>query len=153
MASPTTARPHGGASDVADPRRGSAPDVGGICPYLLAERGRWRSARPSRDHRCTAVTSPLPVAADKQLELCLVDRHPTCPRFIAARTQLEDAGVGRVHSTWAFGAPVPVLLEGPGLHLDLPRTVRGRPVGQVLLGLLMILAFAAVVLARGSAPA
>jgi len=153
MALPTTSSSRDFVPDAGPTgRRRAAPDVTAICPFLLAAHGRWRSARPTREHRCAAVAAPLPVGTDKQLALCLVDRHVDCPRFVAARTQSEATGAGAAQGAWGFGATVPVLLDGPRLHFDLPRTVRGRPVGQVLLGLLMVLAFVAVVLARGAAP-
>jgi len=153
MALPRIPSSHAVVPDADPTRRGRAPlDVTGICPFLFAAGGRWRSARPTREHRCAAVATPLPVGTDKQLELCLVDRHVHCPRFVAARTQSEAMGSGAARAAWGFSATVPVLLEGPRLHVELPRTVRGRPVGQVLLGLLMVLAFVAVVLARGAAP-
>lgn len=53
---------------------------------------------------------------------------------------------------WSFARTAPVLLETPGLHLDRLHSLRARSVGQLLLGVLMVLAFIAVVLARTSAP-
>src|SRR5262245_3506775 len=56
-----------------------------ICPYLVSSQGGWRSARPSRDHRCFAVDPPGPLTTDKQRSLCLTLDHATCPAFRAAR--------------------------------------------------------------------
>ena len=63
----------------------SPPRIDDICPYLLASQGGWRSASPNRDHRCTAVDPPAPLATDKQRDLCLTAEHATCPTFRAAR--------------------------------------------------------------------
>lgn len=56
-----------------------------ICPYLRAEGGNWRSARASREHRCTALAPPTVLALDKQRRLCLVAEHTGCPTYLAAR--------------------------------------------------------------------
>lgn len=127
------------------------PEIAAICPYLLAVGGQWRSARPSREHRCTAVATPLPIALDKQQSLCLTSGHASCPRFLTARAHAED-DAPLLERVWGFGSTAPVLLERPAFHLDRIRQLGGRTVGQVLLGLLMILAFVAVVLARTAVP-
>jgi LysM repeat protein len=62
------------------------PDiVAGICPYLMAEGGAWRAARPMRDQVCTAVTPAEHVTPEKQRRLCLVSEHLRCPTYENAR--------------------------------------------------------------------
>jgi len=71
-----------------------------ICPYLRAADGSWRSARASREHRCTALAPPTILALDKQRRLCLVTRHVSCPTYLAAR----DERVGSHRAAEATGA-------------------------------------------------
>src|SRR5438874_6440993 len=56
------------------------PDI--ICPFLLSADLSWRAATPQREHRCTAVTPRQPVALEVQRELCLVEAHRICDRFV-----------------------------------------------------------------------
>jgi LysM repeat protein len=55
-----------------------------ICPYLAVPDGDWRSATPSRDHRCGAVAPPSLLTDEKQRRLCLSDRHAGCSTFQVA---------------------------------------------------------------------
>lgn len=71
-----------------------------ICPYLRAADGSWRSARASREHRCTALAPPTILALDKQRRLCLVTRHVSCPTYLAAR----DERLGSHRAADASGA-------------------------------------------------
>ena len=98
------------------------PSIGEICPYLLASQGGWRSAGPSRDHRCTAVDPPAALSADKQRSLCLIAEHTSCPAFRAARAaraSMIAPGVDPsvVAAADAARRPVaraaPVIVEGP----------------------------------------
>lgn len=135
------------------------PSIGEICPYLLASQGGWRSAGPSRDHRCTAVDPPTPLSADKQRSLCLIAEHAGCPAFRAARAARAsmiapglDPSV--VAAADAGRRPVaraaPVIVEGPRLGLG---SGSGTwPLSQAALVGLMIVAFAVVLIARISTP-
>ena len=51
------------------------PATAAICPYLLASDGRWRASTPAREHRCTVVSPPAILAAEKQRRLCLTAEH------------------------------------------------------------------------------
>ena len=103
------------------PGSDAATVLAGLCPYLLAEDGAWRSARPASEHRCHAVRPPAALTGDQQRRLCLVAAHAECPTFLDARQHhhqaLVDAGVhverlaGR--RTTALTRPIPVLLERP----------------------------------------
>jgi LysM repeat protein len=136
-----------------------------ICPYLLAASGEWRSAAPSREHRCTAVDPPAPLAADKQRTLCLVGAHSGCPAYRAARTaraQMVAPGVDPKVVAAADAARRPiarstaVVLERPRLSIG---SIGGRewPAYQAILVALMVTAFVVLLVARlsagGSAPA
>lgn len=128
------------------------PAISAICPYLLAADGGWRSAAPSRDHRCTAVEPPTILAADKQRRLCLVDEHRSCSTFLAA------SGLGaasdqpaRVH-VGALARPVarttPVVYDQGRFALAVPGLDGVRGVGQGGLVAVMAVAFGALVAAR-----
>jgi LysM repeat protein len=130
-----------------------------ICPYLLAANREWRSASPSREHRCTAVDPPAPLAADKQRALCLVRAHSGCPAFRAARTAralLVAPGVDPKVVAAADAARRPiarstaVVLERPWLSIG---SIGGRewPAYQALLVVLMVAAFGVLLVARLSA--
>ena len=93
--------------------------LGSICPYLRAEDGSWRSAVPTREHRCWAVepASALPMAT--QQELCLTAAHGGCERFLHTRDQRAAAlaqdqiEVGRLESArfGPFVSPVPIAVD------------------------------------------
>jgi hypothetical protein len=135
--------------------------VRGLCPYLLADGGAWRSVSVAREHRCAAVEPPAPVAPEKQRRLCLVSAHEGCATFRAAQQDLVDAvaepaGPGdrradaeRTAIRWAVPSTTPVVLERgrPGLS----RLRVDRSMAQVALAILMIAAFAVLALARLSA--
>ncbi len=140
-----------------------------ICPYLVVDGESWRSASPSRDHRCGAVTPPAPLAADKQRRLCLSDRHTGCSTFLAASSRPLAPGVsespetigarlagarsstrpgGETVTRWSLARTAPVVLD----HGRIPALVgalTGRSRGsQFLLGVLLLAAFGAIGLAR-----
>jgi hypothetical protein len=133
--------------------------VRAICPYLLAADGRWRSASPSREHRCTAVDPAAVLAIDKQRRLCLVADHSACATYQFATGQGElvassDAPrTERVHG--ASGRDIvrtaPLVLDGGRLPV-IPTITADRRLGQAALLGLMGVAFAAIILARLSAP-
>ena len=50
----------------------------------------WRASTPAREHRCTVVTPPAILAAEKQRRLCLTAEHVGCSTYLAA-TNPTDA--------------------------------------------------------------
>jgi hypothetical protein len=151
--------------EAARPVPASAREVAaGICPYLVSSHGAFRSAGPSRDHRCAALSPPTPQPADKQKRHCLVAEHVECSIFraaVAARQTALAAGADpdRIAAADAARRPLPrttpVLLEPPRLIDQAARLQLDRAPGQVALVALMVVAFAIVLLSRfsgGSAP-
>ncbi|MFL5769557.1 MAG: hypothetical protein ACJ765_05720 [Chloroflexota bacterium] len=135
--------------------------VGDICPYLLASQGGWRSAQPNRDHRCNAVDPPAPLPAEKQRDLCLRLEHAACPAFRAARAArasmlapgLDPAVLASVDAARRpIARTSAVVLEGPRLSLRGGVGTGNFPLYQAGLVVLMILAFAVVLIARLSGP-
>jgi LysM repeat protein len=144
----------------------SAPEIAAaICPYLSSAGGSWRSAAPSKDHRCLALSPPAAQPTDKQRRHCLSADHDHCSIFRAARTARETslaagADPRRVASADEARRPLPrtaaVLLEPPRLVDQITRLQFDRAPGQLALVALMILAFGVVALSRlsaGGAPA
>jgi LysM repeat protein len=149
-----------------------------LCPYLVADGFSWRSASASRDHRCGAVAPPVPLSVDKQRRLCLVNRHVSCPTYVAAthlsgrqvdaagdgpsasdqasraRTNTRQPG-GEAITRWSIVRTVPVLLDGrdlPRAAISAVRTAGGREAALVgLLGVAFIV-IAGSRLAGGSPP-
>lgn len=133
-----------------------------ICPFLTIEGGGWRSSSPSRDHRCGAVTPPVPLAVDKQRRLCLADAHLACATYLAATGSspsgemvLAKAALGRpgagaspTVTRWALVRTVPVVLDRGRVPASVGAIARDRRGGQLLLAGLLVAAFAAVAVAR-----
>jgi LysM repeat protein len=138
-----------------------------LCPYLVADGSEWRSASPSRDHRCGAVAPPVPLAVDKQRRLCLTNRHVACPTFLAAADQpgravgsgvpdpsarpSRRAGVppgGETVTRWSIVRTVPVLLDGGRVSSTIASFARIRAQPQLLLVALLVVAFVAIAAAR-----
>jgi len=138
-----------------------------LCPYLVADGSDWRSASPSRDHRCGAVAPPVPLAVDKQRRLCLTSRHAGCPTFLAAADQPGRAvgsGVpdpsarpsrranvppgGETVTRWSIVRTVPVLLDGGRVSSTIASFARIRAQPQLLLVALLVVAFVAIAAAR-----
>jgi len=143
------------------PAAASAPSlaIDQICPYLLAANREWRSASPSREHRCTAVDPPALLASEKQRTLCLVVAHRGCPAYRAARTaraMVVAPGVDPKVVAAADAARRPiarstaVVLERPRISIG---SFGGRewPAYQALLVALLVVAFAVLLVARLSA--
>jgi LysM repeat protein len=136
----------------------SAPDVAAaICPYLSSASGAWRSAAPSRDHRCEALAPPAPQSSDKQRRHCLSADHVECSIYRAARTARESALAAgadprRISSADDSRRPLPrtapVLLEPPRLIDQVTRLQLDRAPGQLALVALMVVAFVVVALSR-----
>lgn len=133
----------------------AVPNPNAICPFLLSADGGWRSATAIRDHRCTALVPPAPLAAEKQRRLCLTDGHRSCATFLAA-AEARSA----VHRDAALRRPVarttPVVLDHGRLAVALPALASTPHFGQGALIGVLGLAFGAVLLARialgGGAP-
>jgi LysM repeat protein len=134
----------------------TAPVMDAVCPYLLADDGRWRSAAPSRDHRCTAVTPAAVLAAEKQRRLCLVADHVSCATYQVATGQGEligtdaEARPGRLAGTSGreIVRTAPLVLDQGRLAVAVPTITADRRFGQAALLGLMAVAFAAILFAR-----
>jgi LysM repeat protein len=128
-----------------------------ICPYLVADDGAWRSARPTREHRCTAVEPPAPLPFAKQRRLCLTEAHRACPAYEAARERraADLAAVGITTTALAARQTRPLTRTIP-VALDRPTAITGpigvvqayRRHGRVGLAALALLALLLVILAR-----
>jgi LysM repeat protein len=126
----------------------SAPDVPDLCPYLATDEGTWRSSTAVREHRCMAVTPPVPLALEKQRRLCLVADHANCATYGAALAahpppaRQLDPGVRPIART------TPLVLDHGRFDLRLPLLRPTRVTGQAALVGLLGIAFAAVLIAR-----
>jgi hypothetical protein len=144
---PVSSVPHGRSAPLA------ASAWGSICPYLLDESGTWRAAQPSRDHRCTGITPPEPLRAERQRRLCLGAGHLDCPIFLVAReSRARSLGeVAAVRPGRPFARTAPVILQRPGavaVALSMART----SLPQLGLVILMLLGAAALLFARFITP-
>jgi LysM repeat protein len=133
-----------------------------ICPFLTIDGGGWRSSSPSRDHRCGAVTPPVPLAVDKQRRLCLADTHLACATYLAATGSSASgemvvaraamgrpgAGASPTVTRWSLVRTVPVVLDRGRVPASMGAIARDRRGGQLLLAGLLVAAFAAVAVAR-----
>jgi LysM repeat protein len=135
-----------------------------ICPYLIAEDGAWRSARPTREHRCWAVEPPAPLPFAKQRRLCLTEAHRACPAYEAARERraadLAAAGISTAalaaRQTRPLTRTIPVALDRPTAITGPTAVVEAyRRLGSIGLAALALLALILVILARfaGTSPA
>lgn len=121
-----------------------------VCPFLLAENA-WRSASPAKEHRCLAVGGDMPLSIEKQSRLCLTAGHRTCPAYATAlglgksdRLKTEPATLPRR----PYPRMAPVVLDHGRIGFAVPAAARDRPAGQLALGALMLVAFAAIAFAR-----
>jgi LysM repeat protein len=133
-----------------------------ICPFLTIDGGGWRSSSPSRDHRCGAVTPPVPLAVDKQRRLCLTATHLVCATYLAATGSSPSgemvvaraamgrpgAGASPTVTRWSLVRTVPVVLDRGRVPASVGAIARDRRGGQLLLAGLLVAAFAAVAVAR-----
>ena len=122
-----------------------------LCPLLIAHDGSWRSARPSRSHQCAALGADVPLLEEKQRRLCLGAAHRTCATYAAAVATTFTADDRSAPPAFSPGRPyprtVPVVLEhGRAFAPSLGGGERHAP--QVLLAVLMAVAFGAVVITR-----
>jgi LysM repeat protein len=133
-----------------------APATAAVCPYLLSADGRWRASTPAREHRCTVVTPPAVLAADKQRRLCLTPEHVGCSTYLAALAATDQAvdadaqGSGQHPSRHVrpVARTAPLLLDHGRLAIGVPGISTERGAGQGGLVALMAVAFAAIVVAR-----
>jgi LysM repeat protein len=127
-----------------------------ICPYLLSADGAWRSSTAAREHRCTAVSPPAPLAAEKQRRLCLTVSHGACATYVAA-TEARTDGHRDTPTRRPVSRTTPVVLDHSRLAVAIPAMSRSPSVGQAALVALLAVAFVAVLVARlasggGSSP-
>jgi LysM repeat protein len=132
------------------------PATAAICPYLLASDGRWRASTPAREHRCTVVSPPAILAAEKQRRLCLTAEHLGCSTYLAATnpSQADEAtDASAPHRRMReVTRTAPLVLDHGRLAIGLPSLRGERSAGQQGgLVALMAVAFAAIVVARLSA--
>jgi LysM repeat protein len=142
-------------TDAADARAVTDPGIGALpslCPYLATPDGSWRSARAVREHRCLAVSPPVPLAAEKQRRLCLVDAHTGCATYgaaMAARAEPPERASGHARP---IARMTPVILDHGRFDVRVPAWRTDRTSQGVLVGLLGV-AFTAILLARPAVPA
>ena len=118
------------------------------CPYLVSADGAWRRSVPSRDHRCAAVTPPAPLIAEKQRGLCLTEDHLGCATFLAA----ESARAAAIDRPSSLPRPIartaPIILDSGRVSIAMPGLRADRSTAQALLIVLLVLAFAAILIAK-----
>ncbi|MFL5675985.1 MAG: LysM peptidoglycan-binding domain-containing protein [Chloroflexota bacterium] len=132
------------------------PLLTGICPYVAAVDGGWRSSTFAREHRCGAVMPAAILAAEKQRRLCLTGDYVGCATYDAARA-MRPPGVERSPTLpRPVARTTPVVLDHARMSMTMPSLGRERVPGQAVLVILLALAFSAIVLARltgGGVPA
>lgn len=133
----------------------ATPATAAVCPYLLASDGRWRASTPAREHRCTVVSPPAILAAEKQRRLCLTAEHVGCSTYLAALNPTDadepDGARQDQRQTRAVTRTAPLILDHGSLAIALPALRGERGAGQSGLVALMAVAFVAIVVARLSA--
>ncbi len=128
----------------------------GMCPYLAAVDGAWRSTTVAREHRCGAVAPPAILAAEKQRRLCLTSDYVHCATFEAARATRPNGFDRAATLPRPLARTTPVVLDHGRISVTMPALRSERLSGQAVLIVLLGLAFAAILLARltgGGAPA
>jgi LysM repeat protein len=140
--SPDAAAPGSRADD-----RAAGPPAYAVCPYLLSADGAWRSASAAREHRCTAVSPPSPLAAEKQRRLCLTADHLSCATYVAA-TEARTAAHRPIDLRRPIARTTPLVLDQGRLAIPMP-AIASTPLARqgAFIGLLGV-AFAAVLIAR-----
>ena len=117
-----------------------------LCPYLATEDGTWRSAHAVRDHRCTAVSPPVPLTLEKQRRLCLVEAHLGCATYGAAQASRE--AVRPATLTRPIARMTPVILDQGRFDLRMPALHADRASGQAVLVGVLGVALVAILVAR-----
>src|SRR4051812_28794673 len=139
-----------------------------VCPFLLSADGGWRASTPAPHHRCTAVRPVSRLATDKQRRLCLAEGFTTCATYGAAMSRPAHDGDGTGPAARdvppaaraQIGRPsartivrtAPLVLDHGRPAIPTALVLGDRGLGQTALVLLMIVAFAAIVIARISSP-
>ena len=146
-----------GPSEFPDPLNPVATGLPNLCPYLATAGGNWRSSSPAREHRCVAVTPPVPLAVDKQRRLCLVAEHRLCSTYEAAMAIRPPFALAATPGGRVIARTTPVVLDQTRFDLRLPALRSDRVSGQGLLVGLLALAFVGILIARpggngGAAP-
>ncbi len=126
----------------------AAPTLPMLCPYLATTDGNWRSSSPAREHRCVAVTPPVPLAVEKQRRLCLVADHRTCSTYEAAIAARPTFALDATPRGRMIARTTPVVLDQTRFELRLPALRSDRVSGQGVLVGLLALAFVAILVAR-----
>jgi LysM repeat protein len=119
----------------------------GLCPYLATSAG-WRRATPAREHLCTAVDPPSPLAIAKQRRLCLTAGHSGCATFVAATEARQESASRRLRPI----ARTTVLVLDPARPRLAWSAGWTRRSGQAGLAMLMIGAVVAIVVSRSGGP-
>ena len=122
-----------------------------LCPFLLAD-STWRSASPAKEHRCLVLGTDVPLALEKQKRLCLSADHRGCPAYATA-VGVADRADGATSGAAdrprrPYPRMAPVVVDHGRMAFSLPAAARDRPAGQLALAGLMVVAFAAIALAR-----
>jgi LysM repeat protein len=120
----------------------------GVCPYLAAVDGGWRSSTVAREHRCGAVSPPAPLAAEKQRRLCLTHDHVICATYDAARAARPVAHDRLPVLPRPIARTTPIVLDHGRIAIGVPAFRSDRPVWQAILIGILAIAFAAIVLTR-----
>ncbi len=118
-----------------------------ICPFLLSADGGWRSVTAVRDHRCTAVTPPAPLAVEKQRRLCLTAEHATCATYLAAG-EARAAGHRTIERRRPVARTTPLVLDQGRLAVSMPAIRTPASAGQAILIGLLAIAFVFVLFAK-----
>lgn len=120
----------------------------GLCPFLSAGGGAWRSAEAAAEHRCTAVAPPVKLATEKQRRLCLTPSHASCATFLVAREAREPAVQGLGAGARPIPRTTPVVLERGRFAITNRALHPDRTAGQAALVIVLAVAFAGIVTAR-----
>ncbi len=116
----------------------------GICPYLAAVDGAWRSTTVAREHRCGAVAPPAILAAEKQRRLCLTGDYLHCATFEAARATRPNGLERAATLPRPLARTTPVVLDHGRISVTMPGLRSDRFPGQAVLIILLGVAFAAI---------
>jgi LysM repeat protein len=123
-----------------------------LCPYLATLDGGWRSATAIREHNCTAVSPPVPLALEKQRRLCLVAAHTGCSTYGAAEAT-RAPGRAAIASSRPIARMTPVILDHGRFELRMPALRTDRTAGQAVLVAVLGIALTAILISRPSAGA
>lgn len=119
-----------------------------ICPFLaLSDDARTVADGFDPAHRCHALTPPVALERQRQVQLCLTEAHARCERFTGARTALlaASSGLPRVAADVAFLRTRMVVDPEPAWR-GLGGAANRRPPRAVLLSAIAAVAVIAVVL-------